>query len=68
MDRLLPIKKLWPLNVSLNTYDDDWEKCNDVRSISTMNKVSFDWFRRSRGIIALRSIFTVLCYEIRCSG
>jgi hypothetical protein len=27
--------------------------------------MSLDWFRPSRGVIALRLVFAILCYEIR---
>jgi hypothetical protein len=49
-----------------DTCDDDWKKCDNARSFLRMNMMSLDWFRPSHGVIALRLIFVVLCYEIQC--
>jgi hypothetical protein len=51
--------------VSLDIYDEDQEKYDDIRSISRMNMVSLDWFNPSRGIIVIHSVFAILCYKIR---
>jgi hypothetical protein len=50
--------------VSSDTCDEDREKYDDARSISRMNTTGLDWFRSSRGVIALRLVFVVLCYKI----
>jgi hypothetical protein len=51
---------------SSDTCDKDREKRDDARSISRINTTILDWFRFSRGVIALRPVFIVLCCEIRC--
>jgi hypothetical protein len=51
---------------SSNICDKDWEKRGDARSISRMNTTDLDWFRPCRQVIALRPVFTVLRYELRC--
>jgi hypothetical protein len=43
--------------------DKNWEKHDDVRSISRMNMVDLYWFRPSHRVKALRPVFAVLCYE-----
>jgi hypothetical protein len=45
--------------VSSDTCDENREKRDDVRSISSMNTMSLDWFRPSRGITAIRPVFAV---------
>jgi hypothetical protein len=50
--------------MSSDTCDEDQEKCDDARSISKINTTSLDWFRPSHGVIALRPVFAVVCYEI----
>jgi hypothetical protein len=52
--------------VSSDTCDKDREKHDDARSISRMNTTSLNWFMPSRRVIALRSVFAVLCCKIRC--
>jgi hypothetical protein len=52
--------------VSSDTCDKDREKHDDARSISRMNTASLDWFMLSHRVIALRSVFVVLCCKIRC--
>jgi hypothetical protein len=49
---------------SSDTCDEDQEKHDDARSISRMNIVVLDWFRPSRGVIAIHLVFAILCYEI----
>jgi hypothetical protein len=57
--------KLMVLDImSSDICDGDQEKYDDVGSILKMNTVSLDWFRFSRGVIALRLIFAVLYYKI----
>jgi hypothetical protein len=47
-----------PVDVmSTDTCDEDRKKCDDVRSILRMNTMSLDWFKPSRGIIALHPFF-----------
>jgi hypothetical protein len=55
-----------PKNVvsSSDIYDKNQEKHDDARSISMMNKLVLDWFRPSHGVIVMRLVFAVLCYEI----
>jgi hypothetical protein len=50
--------------VSSDTCAEDREKLDDAKSILRMNTVSLDWFRLSRGVIALRLVFAVVCYKI----
>jgi hypothetical protein len=54
--------------MSSDTYVNDQEKCDDVRPISRMNMTVLDWFRPSHGVIVIRLVFAVLCYEILCPG
>jgi hypothetical protein len=51
---------------SSDTCDEDRKKRDDARSISRRNMTILDWFRSSHVVISLHSVFTVLCYEIRC--
>jgi hypothetical protein len=50
--------------MSSDTCDEDQEKYDDARLFSRMNAMSLDWFRPSRGVIALHLVFVILCYEI----
>jgi hypothetical protein len=45
--------------VSSDTCDENREKRDNVRSISSMNTTSLDWFRPSRGITTIRPVFAV---------
>jgi 6-phosphogluconolactonase/glucosamine-6-phosphate isomerase/deaminase len=58
--KLLVINKQIVDISSLDIYDEDQEKCSDVRSILKMNMVNLDFFMPSHGVIALRPIFAVL--------
>jgi hypothetical protein len=51
---------------SLDICNKGRKKHDDARSISRMNTMVLDWFRPSRGVIDLRPVFVVLCYEILC--
>jgi hypothetical protein len=44
--------------------DKDQEKHDDARSIIRMNTVVLDWFRPSRRVIVIHSVFTILRCEI----
>jgi hypothetical protein len=51
---------------SLDTYDEDQGKRDDVRSISRINTAVLDWFRPSHEVIVIRPGFAVLRCEITC--
>jgi hypothetical protein len=46
--------------VSSDTYDEDQEKRDDVRSILSINTASLECFRPSHEVIVIRTVFTVL--------
>jgi hypothetical protein len=42
--------------VSSDIFDEDWEKRDYTRSISKKTRQGLDWFRPSRGVIALHPV------------